>query len=224
MQLLWGLLLTTSALAVQPNELHIIRASADATIEASPDRVQINVGVTTSALTAGVAGEQNATIADRVTNALRQTIAQRGTLKSVGYSVEPQFQYANGASKLTGYQASNTLQIDLDDLSLTGKVIDSALQAGATNIGGVVFTLRDETKARDEALAQAAERAHENASAIAKALGSRVIGVVSAETGETGFTPRPMMVRSMAKAVPETPVNPGTIEIHANVTVTIAIE
>lgn len=204
-----------------------VRASGDATVDATPDEAEVTVGVTTTAADAAGAGEQNAQIVRRVTEALRGTIGKDGTLKTIGYSVEPQYQYGNGKPKLTGYRAVDTLRVRLEDISLAGKVIDAALQAGATEVNGIVFKLRDESKVMNQALKDAAEKAKASAQAIADALNVHVTGVMSAETGsEPTFQPRPlpMMGRSVNGVQGETTVNPGTLEIHATVTVTLAVE
>ena len=50
------------------------------------------------------------------------------------------------------------------------KILDAAAAAGANNINGISFSLRDDQPARSEALAHAAVKARESAEAIAKAL------------------------------------------------------
>ena len=56
-----------------------------------------------------------------------------GTVKTVGYSVSPNYTFAKTAqATLTGYTVTNSIQVTLNDLTITGKVIDTATQAGAS--------------------------------------------------------------------------------------------
>lgn len=202
-----------------------IRASGDATVTAAPDRAEITIGVTTLAPSAQAAGTQNAGASKHVMDAIKGIIAGKGECKTAGYSLDAQYDFNGGKRKFNGYQAVNTLRVELDDLSLPGKVIDAALEAGATDVNGIVFTLRDESKVRQEALGRAAAQARSSAEAIATALNLHVVGVLQAETGQVPIAPRPvaMFAKNMAMAE-ATPITPGTLDIHATVTVTLLVE
>jgi uncharacterized protein YggE len=208
-------------------KVHFVRATGEATVTARPDRAQISIGVLSQASTAQAAAAANATQTTQVIDAIKRTLGEGGELKTSGYSISPQYQYTAGRSpKVTGYQASNTVQIIVNQLPLLGKIIDAASDSGANNISGVSFSLKDETQARNQALAEAALKARAAAESIAKALNVRVISVLQAETTEVP-TFRPM-VRSFAamnapNAAP-TPIEPGDLDIHASVTVTLEVQ
>jgi uncharacterized protein YggE len=208
-------------------KVHFVRATGEATVTARPDRAQISIGVLSQASTAQAAAAANATQTTQVIDAIKRTLGEGGELKTSGYSISPQYQYTAGRSpKVTGYQASNTVQIIVNQLPLLGKIIDAASDSGANNISGVSFSLKDETQARNQALAEAALKARAAAESIAKALNVRVISVLQAETTEVP-TFRPM-VRSFAamnapNAAP-TPIEAGDLDIHASVTVTLEVQ
>lgn len=207
---------------------HVVRASGEATVTAAPDRARISIGVQNQASTAQQASSQNAAQTARVLQVIKQALGSSGQVKTENYSVMPEYQYPRDGTppKIVGYRATNTVQVTIDDLSLTGKVIDAATQSGANNVEGISFQLKDESAVRSEALAEAAVKARASAEAIAKALNLRVTGVIQAEA--TGGAPpiRPMM-RAMGAAAKEavsTPVEPGSLEIHASVTVTLEVQ
>ncbi len=213
--------------AQEVGKVHFVRATGEATVTVRPDRAQISIGVLTQNSTAQAAATANATQTTQVIEAIKKTLGEGGDLKTVGYSIAPQYQYTTGrAPKITGYQASNTVLIIVNDLSLLGKVIDAASDSGANNINGVSFSLKDETDARNRALAEAARKAHAAAAAIAKALNTHVVGVLQAETAETPMM-RPMN-RSFAAMAPAggtaTPMELGDLDIHASVTVTLEVQ
>jgi uncharacterized protein YggE len=117
------------------------------------------------------------------------------------------------------------VQITLDDITLVGKVIDAATKSGANGINRIEFTVKDDSALRAEAIAQASLAARNNANAIAKALGLNATGIFSAETNEVNpVRPliTPMAMNRMVAATP-TPVETGTVDIHASVTVYLSI-
>jgi len=209
------------------DKTHFVRATGEATISAHPDRAQISIGVLTQASTAQAAATANATQTTQVIDAIKKTLAEAGELKTTGYSIQPQYQYTAGRSpKITAYQASNTVLIVVNELSLLGKVIDAASDSGANNINGVSFSLKDETHARNQALAEASIKARAAAESIAKALNVHVVGVLQAETAQAP-TFRPLN-RSFAAMAPSvgmpTPIEPGDLDIQATVTVTLEVQ
>jgi uncharacterized protein YggE len=208
-------------------KVHFVRASGEATVTAKPDRAQISIGVVTQALAAQAASSQNAAQTSEVLDAIKRTLGPAGETKTTGYAITPQYQYENGhAPKITGYQASNTVLVTLNDLSLVGKVIDMAAGSGANNINAISFSLRDDNAVRAQALGEAAAKARSAADSIAKALGLRVVGVLQAETAEAPGI-RPMNFGVMAAAAAPkvaTPIEAGDLDVHASVTVSLEVQ
>ena len=206
-----------------PQPVGTVRATGEATVTATPDEARINIGVVNQAPTAQEAGAENARRADAVMTRIRAVLGSAGEVKTINYSISPDYEYKpNSTPTITGYTANNTVQVRIDDLKDVGRVIDAVTQTGANEINGIEFTLKDDRAVRARALHEAAEQAKTNAEAIATALGLRVTGVYSAESGAAVMPPRPMFAMQMAKAA--TPVAPGTIDVHATVTVTLEVK
>ena len=131
------------------------------------------------------------------------------------------------ADDVVNLGGSNSVLVTVDDLSLVGKIIDTATHAGANNINGIAFTLRNDEAIRARALAEAAAKARASAEAIAKALNLRVMGVANAEAIETPGV-RPVFAQARAgaqlNAPAPTPIETGTLDIHAGVTVTLQVQ
>ena len=205
-----------------------IRVTGDAKVTAKPDRVQIDLGVTTRAAQSQDAASQNARQVDAVLAAVRKATGPAAVLKTISYSLNPTYQYhPNGEEPtITGYSAVNVVQVTLDDLAKIGTVIDSATLAGANHLQGIQFTLRDQDAVRAEALRQAATRARAEAEVLAAALGLKVVRVLSAEEN----SPRVVPVRAymgapraaMATAT-ATPVEAGTLDVTADVMLTVEV-
>jgi len=211
-----------------PKMSHVVRASGEATVSAKPDRAEINIGVVTHGPTAESSSQQNAEQTSQVMTTLKRIVASGGELKTSGYSVSPEYDYPkDGKPRLNGYQTSNTVQVTLNDLALLGPVIDKSVSSGANEITGIAFSLKDDLAIRQQALSEAAQKAKTNAEAIARALGLKVVGVLSAESSAMGGI-RPLPVAFMkaeaGMARAPTPVEAGDLDIHATVTVTLEIQ
>lgn len=215
-----------SAYAQDLSKVHFVRASGEATVTAKPDRAQISIGVVTRAPTAQAASAQNAQETMQVIQSLKSALGTNGNVRTTGYSISPQFDYSNQGHppKVTGYEASNTVLVTEDDLPALGKVIDAATSAGANNINGISFMLRDDTAIRQKALVEATEKARANAETIARALNLHVTGVLQAEPTEMPvFHPMPTAMLASAKAMP-TPIESGSLDVNARVTVVLQVE
>ncbi|MBV9082413.1 MAG: SIMPL domain-containing protein, partial [Acidobacteriaceae bacterium] len=165
-------ILGTPLLSAQSERLkQQVRASGEATVTAKPDRAQISFGVLTDAPSAEVATMQNANQSTRLLDTIKRLVGNAGEVKTTGYSVAPNVQYSpnGGAPKILGYRANNTVAATVDDVSRVGRLLDAATQAGANEIGGISFTLRNDETVRAQALAEAARKARASAEAIANA-------------------------------------------------------
>lgn len=204
----------------------VVRASADATVDAKPDQARLDVGVVTTSATAQAAGAENAAKLERVIAAVRAALGPRDTVQTASYALNPNYVYPRegGDPKLTGYTATNVVRVTTVDLTRVGRIIDAATGAGSNTVQNLQFTLENDSSVREEALMEATRLARRRAEAIARALGVRVLGVLAAEEGVQQVRPvfaEAAMMKTASDAA--TPVEPGTIEVNATVTVTLAI-
>ncbi|HWB85622.1 MAG TPA: SIMPL domain-containing protein [Bryobacteraceae bacterium] len=220
-RLLWTLPFAASVLMAQViGPIHTIQAVGNASISVNPDQAQLSVGVVTNATTAQDAAQQNATQTTAVVNAVKSVLGATGSVQTVGYSVMPRYSSAPGqTSVITGYTVNNTVQVTTSDLSLPGRLIDAANQAGANNISGLSFSLKDSDPVKQQALGQAAKQALAHANAIATGLGAKTGSILSAQEGAT-VQP---LVLGAGPAAAQTPIETGTVSVTATVAVNVAL-
>jgi uncharacterized protein YggE len=218
-------LLAVSAAAQIAPRRSSVRASGDATVPANPDQLSVTIGVTTQAPTAQQASEQNATLTTAVIAALRRLVGTTGEIKTVGYSLYPNYRTSSsgGPATVTGFTANNSVAVNTSDLSLGGKLIDAAIQAGATNVQGLAFGLKDSEPARLEALRQATQEARRRAEAIALGLGARLGYVIAADEGGSVRVVATDARALGASGTAPTPVETGTVSVYASVTLEIEL-
>jgi hypothetical protein len=215
--------------AVASRRLTRVLVSGDSIVQAQPDTAIISISVITQNKRALDAQTENANRSDEVVRVLKAAAGAGAEVKTSGYNLQPMTVYReNQPPTITGYQASNSVTVTMSDLTKVGAVIDAAAQAGANNINGVLFTLRKDRPARDQALADATREAIGKAQTIAQALGGRVSRIVEVQEG--GVTPRPVYegeLRNqavMARSSAPTPIEVGTLDITSQVQLIAEIE
>jgi uncharacterized protein len=159
----------------------------------------------------------------QVIAAIRALGVAEADIRTVGLNLYPQ--YANNSpGKIVGYSISEQLQVTVRDLDKVGDVVDVATGKGATDVGGVSFELADPDAAMNQARAAAVAAARTSAEAMAAA-GHVTLGAVVAMTDVNVSAPYPMLMAAgkAADGSVATPVQPGTQEVTAQVTVVFAI-
>ena len=206
-----------------------VMVTGNATVQAQPDTAIISISVVTQNRVALAAQQQNATRTEAVIRALRAIVGANGEIKTSGYSIQPQRVYReNQPPTITGYEARNTVTVTMTQLNRVGEVIDAATQAGANNIDGIAFTLRNDREARGQALTNATREAMSKAQILAQALGGRLVRIV--EVQEAGAYRPPIVnerlqtMRAQAADMAQTPVEVGTLEIRSDVQLVAEIE
>jgi len=203
-----------------------IRTTGEAVVTVQPDRAQIDVGVVTQAATSRTAVTQNAQKVEAALKALRGLLGANADIKTISYSVAPNYRYPKegGEPTITGYTATNIVRVTLDDLTKVGSVIDTAAQTGSNRIQNLRFMLKDESIVQAQALREAAVKARAKAQALASALSLNIRRVLSVvESGAPVFPVRDVaFARAEAKAA-DTPIESGTIEVRASVTLTVEV-
>src|SRR6266576_1648056 len=161
-----------------------ITVTGEAIISAEPNQAQIDIGVVTQARTAPEASKENAERVTRVLAELKKLLGKDDEVKTSGYAQAPTYRYPQGGKpEIVGYNANNTVRIKTTNLEIVGRLIDSAMQAGANNVNRLIFTLKDEQGAQLEALRAASAKAKTKAEAIAASLGLKIVKIASITEG-----------------------------------------
>ncbi len=180
-----------------------------------PDEAAVTAGVRTQAATAAGALSQNARLMNAVVAALET--AGGSDLQTQQVSLYPQ---TNGQNEVTAYVADNSVSASAK-IAGAGALIDAAVAAGANTVNGPSLDVADRDARYRDALGKAVEDARAKAAALAKA-GGFGVGQVSSVTEQTAGAPVPVFEAAAAKS-DATPIEPGTQDVTADVTVTFRI-
>ncbi len=224
----WLLILGASLAVCSSAEAPYIRVHGEATVSALPDRVQMDVGVISQSATSQAAAELNARQSSAVVEQLHKLVPA-ANITTVNFSVNPNYQYPRDGSPpvILGYTANNTVRLELDDLKAVRSVIEAATRSGASNVNRVTFALRDESRARAEALGKAADQARAGAQALADRMKVKLGRLLSLEEEQPVIVSpgRQLELTAATKAGGESaPVEPGSIEVRASVRLTIEVD
>lgn len=190
------------------------RLEISATGEATrvPDVAIITAGVITRATTARSALEQNAARMERVRAALKRAGIADRDVQTSNISLNPEYRYVQDQPpRLTGYTASNQVNVRFRDIARSGDVLDALVAEGANSINGPNLTIDKPEEALDEARVKALGVGRARAEIYARALGMRVVRLLSvSESGGTYPVPPPMPVMMEARAqAAGTKIDPG---------------
>ena len=225
------LLLAAVPAAAQQSEVRPISGTrldvvATGEVNRVPDIAQINAGVVTQAPTATDAIRQNAARMERVRAALRAAGIAERDIQTSTINLNPNYRYAeNQPPQLIGYQAVNQVNVRFRDIAKTGAILDALVAEGANQINGPTLTIDRPEAALDEARTQAIAVARARADLYARALGMRVVRVLSVSEAGMGFVPPPRpMMRDMAQSNASTEIVPGEQTLNVSLTVSFELE
>ena len=199
-----------------------IAVTANGEAEVTPDRAHVSIGVQTQAATAAEAASRNATLQQAVVNAVKALGIPAERISTSGYNVYPEQTYdqTTRRSRITGYNVTNTVVVDVWKVEQVGPVLDAALSKGANLVSSLSFYSSQEEVGRRRALQNAVSRARADAEAMAAAAGGRLGDLIEVTSVAYSQPPRPVMEMAqsrMAAAAP-TPISEGTQTLTAQVT------
>lgn len=205
-----------------PNDGTWLSVSAQAEVTRVPDIANISTGVITQGADANAAMRANAVQMEKLMAAIRAAGIAERDIQTSGINLHPQYRHVKDEPPtITGYNANNTVQVRVRDISRLGRVLDAFVANGANQINGPSFAVDKPEAAYDEARVAALDKAKARAELYARSLGLRVRRVVSISESGGRYAPPVPMMRAMAvsEAMADTSVSPGETTLSANIDV-----
>lgn len=221
--------------SIQPSSFRSFSVFGEGKVIAIPDVAQFSFGVIIQG------GKDIAKIqkenTDKVNKAiefLKSKNVDSKDIKTQNYSLDPQYQYyecrfAAGETKpcpppvIVGYSISQNVSIKVRDFSKIGDTLSGVIQNGANSVSQLSFIIDDSNELKNQARAEAIEKAIKKAKSIAKAGGFELGRLLSIEEG--GYNPQSIYsyakgmgmgsVSADSASVPS--IEPGSQEININV-------
>jgi uncharacterized protein YggE len=191
---------------------HTITVSGHGDVMVAPDMAIVTVGVETKAEDAATATSNNAARTSAVISAVEAQGVTADHIQTANLSL-----YYDDQRGV--YVADHQITVRIDNIGKAGAVIDAAVGAGANNSWGISFGLKNPATAEASALQAAVTGGRAHADAIAGALGVTISGISSAsEPTYSSPVVEPGVAKAGAPSGVSTPVQPGQLDVTADVT------
>jgi uncharacterized protein len=204
-----------------------LELSATGETRVTPDIAIINAGVITEAPDAATAMDQNAAKMVRVMAALKRAGVADKDIHTQSITLAPQYRYIeNKPPVVTGYQATNQLNIRFRNIGKAGNILDVLVKEGINQIDGPTMGLDKPEAALDAARVDAVKKVRMRAALYAQSVGMTVKRIVAiTETSDEGVQPKYGLMQVRAQdASASTQIAPGEQSIRITVNVVFELQ
>lgn len=204
--------------------------SGEGKVSVTPDIAKVTLGIQENGTSLKTVQGSVNTKSKTLTDTLKKLGIGEKDIKTVSYSVYPQYDYTQPNSRITGYQVSTNYEVTIRDFDKVNDVLVQATAAGANSQGGISFEVNKDTKDKklQDAREEAVKAAKEKAQGLAKAAGISLGKIINISESQ-GNDIRPMMYADKAAVglgEAPTPANiqPGETEISVTVSLSYEIK
>jgi len=177
-----------STLSLNQEEKSVaVTGTASSMIE--PDMLQISLGVDTRAETAQDAVRLNAEKMDNIVKAVRDLGIAENEIRTSYFNLYPNYKRGEPL-QVSGFTAGNTITISTSISKIpAGKIIDTAVGAGANRVDSANFAISPELSAKlwEQTINDAISDARLKAEKVLAPLGMKIVGVKSINPFDTGY-------------------------------------
>lgn len=170
-----------------------------------------------------------------IINFLKRGGVEEKDIKTINYNIYPRYNYIKLTEKtilppvkdnrvLIGYEVNQGIEVKIRKIDSAGTILSGIGNLGASNVSGLNFSIDEEDKLKKEARDLAIEDAKEEAKALARGLGVKLVRIIN--FSESGYFPIYMEkfsadIMSMADGgagpVPEIPAGEDKIISQVNI-------
>lgn len=150
-------------------------------------------------------------------------------IQTASFNIQPNYYYESGTWKQMqdGHTGSVSINVKVRKVSSAGQVVDAAVDAGASQVSSLSFTVDDLTKARSDARKLATKAAFDKANELAQGSNVGLGGLISISESTTQYNPYPIYANASmdsAKSSGEsTELSSGSLEVSVDVSATYGI-
>ncbi|MFK7869943.1 MAG: SIMPL domain-containing protein [Roseobacter sp.] len=213
-----------SAMPVLAQETGLITTTGEGRVSVQPDMARVSLGVASRDEQASVALANTSEAVADVMDLLERAGVSEQDIRTTNVSLFPlrASRPRDGTTEpeITGFEATNILQVTVLDLESLGEILDRVVQSGANTLNGLSFSVQDPAPHLAQARIAAVQDARARADQLATAAGVSLGNIRS--IGEPSGRASPMMEMAAAR-VSDVPVAPGTITLSGRVTITFEI-
>jgi len=227
-----ALFLIALCLSAQDQNRRTLTVTGTAEISVAPDICFMSFSVETRHASAVQAYTENNVIMNKVNAKIKTLAIDAKDMHTSHFSVVPQYHYDNKTNEriFDGYMVFHTLYVKVRDLTKVTKILDAAINAGATGVEGINFTVEHPKKYAVQAREEAIKAAQTKAAQIARLTGVKLGKPITISESEPGGYGRYLPQTSMAmdglyrNGGSEASIEPGEIKLTHTVYITYEIQ
>ena len=203
-----------------------------------PDIATFSFTVTENAKTVAAAQDASAKKVDAALASLKSAGISENDIKTLSYNINTHYEYQEGIcttsypstcrpgkSVLTGYDASQSIQVKVRDLTKAGTILGSIGALDITDVNGLTFSIDKIDAVRDQIRSKAIVDAQSKAQTLAKQLGVTLVRVNSFYDSSDQGSPMAYglgggsdMISAKVAAAPSVPVGENKVVSTVNIT------
>lgn len=204
-----------------------VQVEGQAQGEYEPELFKVNIGVQQEGNNPTQLENEVTSTTNDVIDALLNAGITEDDIKRQTYNLNPQSSFQRDRSG-NQYMASQTLHLEVKDISLINDVLRVAVDAGANNIGSLSFDLTEETKeeVKQELIQEAVNNARNQAENAVSATGKSLGDPKNIQVDQRFNIYRAGSFDAAMESGPDSSPNiqPGFVEQNANVRISYKIE
>lgn len=204
-----------------------ISVSGEGKVTGTPNIAVTDIGLVTEKADVASAQKENSEKMNKLIGEVKKLGVKDEDIQTTQYSIYPKYDYTEGKSILSGYTVQQSVTVKIRDLSKINAVLAKVGEVGANQVSSLSFTIDDKEALRASARELALKNVQEKAVALARALGVRLVRVVSFnESGGNDFSPLknyPMYAEGLGGGgAPD--IQTGSLDIKVSANVVYEIE
>lgn len=225
-----GLAPATADVSSSPRTLQV---TGTAEVSVEPDICYMRFVITTEHKTSAKQAyrDNNRTI-EAVASAIKSQDVAAKDVQTQNLTISPRYHWDDKHDRqiFEGYSVAHTLYVKLRKIDKASDVLDAAVEAGATQVTDVSFTVENPKKYLAEARIEAIKAAKTKAEAMAEAAGVQLLKPTSISEQEPYGWQRYMaqsnvsLERMVAGSAGEAALEPGEVKLSHTVTITYEIK
>jgi hypothetical protein len=167
-----------------------ITVSGQGKVYASADIATLTLGVETEGKEIKDITSTNVSVMNKIIEGLKNLGVESKDIQTAQYTVSSQYNWTEKEGRvLTGYIINQNVDVKIRDFNKIGDILSMATENGANVVNNLQFTIEDlektKAKAREEAIAQAKEKA----ATLAKQTGIKLGDIINVYEDSYGYTP-----------------------------------
>ncbi|MFZ5817343.1 MAG: SIMPL domain-containing protein [Bacillota bacterium] len=207
-----------------------LSVSGQGRLEVKPDTATISLGITHVMPTPKEAYNAMSAELQKISGTVKAAGVKEEQIETGVFSLHPEYKWTQEkGQELVGYRATTSLNITTQQLDKVAELFQLAVEAGANQVNGVSFSVKDTDALMQQALDLAVDDAKAKAERVANRLGAAVVRVQSISIHDNGV---PIFSRSMADGMAgmakaemaPAPVFGGTSSFSVSVSVVFEIQ